>query len=212
MSDFDKRWNPQNKEGLGERVRAAVRPEQPLKARIEQAVRLLQAQIAKLDNTGARLKEKDSTYFQKVVHYLQKHDNDRANIYATELAEIRKMYRMLMQAKLALEEIVTRLTTATDIGDVVATLAPAMAVISSVRKGINGVMPAAEGEMSEISSLLNNILVDAGTIYGSSINFEAASEDAEKILSEAAAVAEAKMNQTLPDVSGLGLGSEESKQ
>ncbi len=212
MSDFDKKWSPQNNEGFSERVKAAVRPEQPLKPRIEQAVRLLQAQISKLDNTGARLKEKDSRYFEKVVLYLQKHDSEHANIYATELAEIRKMYRMLMQAKLALEQIETRLTTATDIGDVVATLAPAMAVISGVRKGINGVMPAAEGEMSEISSLLNNILVDAGAVYGSSINFEAANEDAEKILSEAGAIAETKMRQNLPDVSGLSLGSEESKQ
>ncbi|MGC8568592.1 MAG: Snf7 family protein [Nitrososphaeria archaeon] len=212
MSEFQKRWEERKDEGITDKIKAAVRPDEPLRRKLEQAIRLIQVQISKLDATAAKLRDKDQKYFDRVVMYLQKHDNERANIYATELAEIRKMYKMITQAKLALEQISTRLSTATEIGDVVAVLDPAMKVLSSIRKGVSGVMPAAEDELGEISNLLNNILVDAGNMYGSGISFEPASDEAESILAQASAVAEARMKQTLPDVTGLGLSSEGSKQ
>ncbi len=169
-------------------------------------------QITKLDNTANKLKEKDSTTFQKIVNYLQKHDTDHATVYANELAEIRKMYKMVSQARLALEQIVTRLSTVTDLGDVVVTLAPAMSVIRSVRSGLMQVMPAAEGEISEISSMLSSILVDAGQMSGMTLNFESANEDAEKILAEASTLAEARMKEKLPDLGTLGISEGERHQ
>jgi division protein CdvB (Snf7/Vps24/ESCRT-III family) len=212
MSEFVKKWNQPEGESLGDRIKGAVRPEGPLKPRIEQAIRQLQIQITKLDNAANRLKEKDSQLFQKIVNYLQKHDSDHATVYANELAEIRKMYKMINQAKLALEQIVTRLTTVTDLGDVVVTLAPAMAVIKSVRAGLMQIMPSAEQEISEISSLLSSILVDAGQLTGSTLNFEAANEDAERILAEASTLAEAKMKEKLPDLGSIGLPEGEKHQ
>jgi division protein CdvB (Snf7/Vps24/ESCRT-III family) len=66
------------------------------------------------------------------------------------------------------------------------------------------VLPEAEGEIGEISGLLSSILVDAGTVGGYSLNFEAANEDAEKVLAEAAAVAESRMKEKFPEIpSGL---------
>jgi division protein CdvB (Snf7/Vps24/ESCRT-III family) len=84
------------------------------------------------------------------------------------------------------------------------TLTPAMSVIRSVRQGLVSVLPEAEGEIGEISGLLSSILVDAGTVGGYSLNFEAANEDAEKVLAEAAAVAEQRMKEKFPEIpSGL---------
>jgi len=144
MSEFSKKWQTPNTPGFGERVREAVRPAGPLKPRIDAAVRSIQIQISKLDATSNRLKERDTTLFNKVVASIQKHDTQRASVYANELAEIRKMNRMVSSAKIALEQIVLRLSTATELGDIVVTLAPAMAVIKSVKSGLVGVMPEAE--------------------------------------------------------------------
>ena len=69
--------------------------------------------------------------------------------------------------------------------------------------------PLAEGEIGEISGLLSSILVDAGTVGGYSLNFEAANEDAEKVLAEAAAVAETRMKEKFPEIPS-GLPSMES--
>jgi hypothetical protein len=72
-------------------------------------------------------------------------------------------------------------------------------------------MPEAEGEMSEISGLLSGILVDAGSVSGSSLNFETANEEAERALAEAAAVAETRM-QKFPDIPQTVGGSDQEME
>ncbi len=190
MSQFASKWEKSNSTGFTARVRDSVQSPGPLKPRLDLAVRQIQVQVAKLDATSAKLRERDSSIFNKIVASIQKHDSQHASVYANELAEIRKMNKMVTQAKLALEQITLRLNTITELGDIVVTLTPAMSVIRSVRQGLVSVLPEAEGEIGEISGLLSSILVDAGTVGGYSLNFEAANEDAEKVLAEAAAVAE----------------------
>jgi division protein CdvB (Snf7/Vps24/ESCRT-III family) len=200
MSAFAGKWEKQNSQSLGGRVRDSVRNPGPLKPRLDLAVRQIQVQVAKLDSTTNKLRERDNSIFAKVVASLQKHDTQHASVFANELAEIRKMNKMVTQAKLALEQIVLRLNTITELGDIVVTLTPAMAVIRNVKAGLVGVLPEAESEIGEISGLLSSILVDAGTVGGYSLNFEAANEDAEKILAEASAVAETRMREKFPEI------------
>ena len=180
-----------------------------MKPRLDMAVRQIQVQTAKLEATSTKLRERDAQIFNKVVGSIQKHDTQHASVFANELAEIRKMNKMVTQAKLALEQIVLRLNTITELGDIVVTLTPAMSVIRSVKQGLIGVLPEAENEIGEISGLLSSILVDAGSVGGYSLNFEAANEDAERILAEASAVAETRMREKFPEIP-TGLPSAEA--
>jgi division protein CdvB (Snf7/Vps24/ESCRT-III family) len=107
---------------------------------------------------------------------------------------------MVTQSRLALEQINLRLNTISDMGDIITTLAPATSILSGMRQSLSGLVPEAESGMSEISSLLGGILVDAGSVSGSSIDFGVANEEAESVLSEAAAVAESRMERTFPDI------------
>jgi division protein CdvB (Snf7/Vps24/ESCRT-III family) len=200
MSDFVSKWTKPSGGGFGERVREAIRPLGPLKPRLEAAIRQIQIQISKLDATSLKLKERDAAIFNKIVSAIQKHDMQHATVFANELAEIRKMNKMVTAAKLALEQIVLRLNTVQELGDIVVTLAPAMGVIRSIRSGLVSVLPEAESEISEISNLLGSILIDAGQLGAATINFEAANEDAERILAEASAVAEQKMREKFPEI------------
>jgi len=200
MSQFASKWDRQHTSSFGEKVKEAVRPAGPLKPRLDAAMRQIQSQVAKLDSMTSRLKERDSAIFGKVVASVQKHDTSHASVFANELAEIRKINRMVTQAKLALEQIVLRLNTVQELGDIVVTLTPAMSVIRNVRSGLVQVLPEAENEFGEISGLLSSILVDAGQIGGYTLNFEAANEDAEKILTEASAVAEQRMKDRFPEL------------
>ncbi|MCQ5377095.1 MAG: Snf7 family protein, partial [Candidatus Methanomethylicia archaeon] len=135
------------------------------------------------------------------------HDMDHAKIYANELAEIRKMSKMMIQARMALEQIVMRLSTVTELGDIVVTLAPAMGVIKNVKAGISQLLPEAERELGDISTMLSGILVDAGQSGGLSLNFESANEDAQKILGEAAVVAEQRVKEKFPELpAGVSAG------
>ncbi len=201
MSDrFIRRWQKDDRPALKERVRDAVRSPVPLKPRLEAAVRGIQVQTQRLEQVQGRLTERDKTIFSKVVEAYSKHDMAHATIYANELVEIRKMARLITQARLALEQIVLRLSTVEELGDVVMTLAPAMGVIRNVRAGISGVLPEAERELSEVGNLLSGLLIDAGQTSGLNINFETANEDAQKILTEASALAEQKVKEKFPEL------------
>lgn len=163
-------------------------------------MRQIQVVMAKLDTSMAKIRERDSTLFIKTVAAVQKHENQRAAMLANELAEVRRIGKMVTQSKLALEQVVLRFNTITELGDVVTTLAPATSIVRNVKQDIANVMPDAEGEMGEVSSLLSGILVEAGSMGGYSLNFETANEEAEKALAEAAAVAESRMKEKFPDI------------
>jgi division protein CdvB (Snf7/Vps24/ESCRT-III family) len=63
-----------------------------------------------------------------------------------------------------------------------------------------GVLPEAENELGEIGNMLSGLMFDAGTCSGGSLNFDNVSEDAGKILAEAATVAEQKVSANFPDL------------
>jgi division protein CdvB (Snf7/Vps24/ESCRT-III family) len=199
MSQFSNNWDNKKSPGIGSRIVGRFNNPGPLKPRLDQATRQIQTVMAKLDATTFKLRDRDTFLFNKIVASVQKRDSARASMFANELAELRKMSKMVTQSKLALEQIVLRLNTVTELGDVVLTLAPATSIVRNLRESMSGVMPEAEGEMSEISGLLSGILVDAGSVSGSSLNFETANEEAERALAEAAAVAETRMKK-FPDI------------
>ena len=198
---FARKWETRpDQQSITNKIREAVRPPGPLKPRLDRAIRRIEVQIQKLDRASERFSQRDKSIFAKIVEAYTQHDMARANILANELAEIRKMEKMIMHAKLALEQIVLRLSTVSELGDIVTTLAPAVSVLRSVRGGMAMIFPEAERELGEIGDLLNGIIIEAGQTTGSTINFEAANEDAQKILNEAATVAEQRIKEKLPEL------------
>ena len=198
--DFAKKWQKEDQPLFKERVQSAVRPPPPLKPRLDSAVRSLQSQIYKMTEMHRKLSERDKVIFQKVVASYAKHDSNQAQVYANELVEIRKMAKLVLQARLALEQIVLRLSTVQELGDVVTILAPAMSIVRGVKAGISGVLPEAEGELGSIGEVLGSLLVDAGQTGGLNIDFQAAGEDAQLIMREAATVAEQRVKENFPEL------------
>ena len=198
---FSEKWEKKDQgPGLIGRIRGSVNAPRPLKSQIEQADRQIRVLISQLDATVNRIKQRDSTIFKSVVSALARHDTQHAAVFANELTEVRKMGKMVTQAQLALEQISLRLGTITDLGEIANTLAPAVSVIRSMKETLGTALPQADGEIGEISDLLSTVLVDAGATGGLSLNFDAANEDAQKVLEEAAAIAEQKMRESFPEI------------
>jgi len=209
---FVSKWQKKDQgPGIAGRFRDSVRTPVPLKSQIEEANRQIKLLIAQLDGTVNRIKQRDSTIFTNVVSSLAKHDTQHAAVYANELAEVRKMGKMVTQAQLAMEQISLRLGTITDLGEIASTLAPAVSVIKGMKESLSMALPEADKEMSEISGLLSNVLVDASTTGGFSLNFDAANEDAQKVLEEAAVVAEQRMSESFPQIPAGVLTNEDSE-
>jgi len=214
MSNFSKNWKKDSSPGLAEKVKESISPQGPLAPRLSQASTQIKSQVNKIDSTISRLKEKDKIIFNKVSQALQRHDAQTASAMSNELTEVRKMSKIVNNAKVVLEQIDLRLTTVHELGDIVSSLTPAVGVIRSIKTDLGTVIPGAESEIGEINSTLSGLLVDAGTLGGFSLNFAAANEDSEKILAEASAIAEQRMKEKFPDLpaSGYSRQSESSSQ
>jgi division protein CdvB (Snf7/Vps24/ESCRT-III family) len=211
--NFSKKWDHKRDErSFVDSINQQVKQQPPLKQRLDMATRKLDAQVNRLEQTSERFTQKDRALFTKLVDAYQQHDMAHANIYATELAEIRKMSKLIMNARLALDQISLRIKTATELGDIVSMLGPCIGVLRSVNGGIGGILPAAENEFGEIGDMLSGLMMEAGTSSGMSLNFNNVNEDAAKILTEASIVAEQKIGASFPDLpSGLPTGESTNK-
>ena len=198
---FANRWERKEESpGFIDRLRDSVKTPVPLKVQLDAANRQVRLLVSQLDGTINRIKQSDSTIFKQVVSSLSKHDTAHAAVYANEQAEVRKMGKMVTQAQLAMEQISLRLGTISDMGEIANTLAPAVTVMKNMKLGLHTVLPEAEREIGEISGLLSSILVDASATEGLSLNFDAANEEAQRVLEEASVVAEQRMRESFPEI------------
>ncbi len=198
---FARKWEEREaKTPFYTKIKEAVRPPGPLKPRLNFAIKRVELQIRRLEKATNRFSERDKSLFARTVKAYSQRDMVRANVFANELAEMRKTEKMVMHAMLALEQVVLRLRTVSELGDVVSALAPTVGVLRGVRTAMAGVLPKAEGELGQIGNLLNEIIIDTGQSTGLDVNFEAANEDAQNILKEAATIAEQKIKEELPEI------------
>ena len=198
LNDFAKSWVKKEKPGLGERIKKAVKKEPPLRLRIVQAIHMLKVQSHRLEYMIARLKERDQELFERVVEAQMEGDKLRAQVYANEVAEIRKVVKTLMMSQLALERVVLRLETITTLGDAVAALVPVLGVVKELKSKLMGIVPEIALEISEVGEMLESLVIETGEYTAIATGGIGMTPEAKRILQEAAAIAEQKLREEFP--------------
>jgi division protein CdvB (Snf7/Vps24/ESCRT-III family) len=200
MSNFQNKWSKPVSPGITERINEAVKPKGALKPRVEMAVKRLQGQISKLDNMLTKLKQRDEKIFNRIVIATQQHDTHSSKVLSSELAEVRKVSRVLGNARMALEQIELRLTTFHDLGDTVVTIMPTIGLMRSLKSSLVKFMPEADQEVTRMTEMLGGLMTD--TFSGdSSFGIEPSTNaESDKILQEAAAVAETAVGEKFPSM------------
>ena len=201
MGNFQDKWSKPQKQGFAERITDTLKPKGALKPRVEAAVKRLQAQISKMDGMVSKLQERDQEIFQKIVTATQQHDTYSSKVLSNELVEVRKVHRILSNAKMGLERIELRLTTFHDLGDTVVTLMPTIGLMNGLKGSLVKFMPGADQEIGRMTEMLGGLMNE--TFSSSDNTFgveESTNSDSDKILSEAAAVAESQTGDKFPDM------------
>src|SRR4030042_2042259 len=94
---FAKRWeSKRDDQPFTKKLEEEVKPPGPLRPRLNFAVRRIELQVQKLDQATERFSQRDKTIFARIVDAYTKHDTSRANVFANELGEIRKMLSGIM--------------------------------------------------------------------------------------------------------------------
>ena len=196
------KWDSSENGGnLSQKVINKVKPDAPLKNKIDVAQKQLQLQISKLDSIHEKLQKKHDFVFTKIVNAQKSQNTAYAKAFAIELHEIRKMNKMIGGAKLAMEQIQVRLNTVSELGDVVVTLSPCMSVIKGLSSSLGGLMPEANASMTDLSNILGDVL-SGSSVGGQDLLSAPSHSDAETmaILEEAHTVIEGQTKTSIPEI------------
>ena len=200
MTNLQDKWTIQPQPSLTEKFNDVIKPQGSLKPRVQNAIKKLSLQISKLDNMLIKLKERDGKIFQRIVVATQQHDTQTSKVLSSELAEIRKVTKILSNARIALERIELRLTTTNDIGDTVMAIMPTMGLMKNLKSSLGKIMPGAEQEISQMADMLGGFMTESFTGDGAFGIDETTSIESDKILQEAAAIAENSTGDLFPSV------------
>ncbi|MBI5378159.1 MAG: hypothetical protein JRZ94_06435 [Nitrososphaerota archaeon] len=211
MTGFEKNWARQETASVADKLRDSVKPQGALKPRIQTAVNKLQLQISKMDSMLNKLHERDAQLFKRIVAAMQQHDTSASRVLSNELAEIRKVTKMLGNARMALEQVQLRLTTIHDLGDAMVAIGPAMSTMKGLKSSLGRFMPEADAELNSMTQTLSGLMMDSLAGDAFNVGSDVSSEETEKILQEASAVAEQQIGDRFPSVpSPSGLSSQSS--
>ena len=194
-------WNKTEGESISQKVMGKVKPDEPLKNRIDFAQKKLQLQITKLSGINEKLQTKHDKIFEKCVNAQRNNKPVYAQAYAGELAQVRKMKNMVSGAKLSMEQVKLRLDTVSELGDVVVTLSPCMSIIKGLSPSLSGIMPEANASMQDLSQILGDVM--SGSSVGMEDNFTSTPEtnsDTLAILEEAHNVIAGQTKSSIPEV------------
>jgi division protein CdvB (Snf7/Vps24/ESCRT-III family) len=190
MTSFEKNWARQDTASFSEKIKDSVKPQGALKPRIQTAVNKLQLQISKMDSMLNKLHERDAQLFKRIVAAMQQHDTGASRVLSNELAEIRKVTKMLGNARMALEQVQLRLTTIHDLGDAMVAIGPAMSTMKGLKSSLGRFMPEADAELNSMTQTLGGLMMDSLAGDAFSMDSEVSNEETDRILQEASAVAE----------------------
>ena len=201
MVSFSDKWHAlKNNEKLSQAFLGRVKPDAPLKNRLDTAQKKLQLQITKLAEIDTKLQQKNNAIFEKIVSSKKANNETYAKVYANELAEIRKHQKMINNAKLSMEQIQIRLNTVSELGDVVVTLSPCMSLIKGLSTSLGGMMPTVSDSMQDLSNMLGDIVTGSSITHDGSLGqMDTMNSDATAILEEAQSIVSENTRQSMPD-------------
>ena len=201
MVSFSDKWHAlKNNEKLSQAFMGRVKPDAPLKNRLDTAQKKLQLQITKLAEIDTKLQQKNNAIFEKIVNSQKANNETYAKVYANELAEIRKHQKMIKNTKLSMEQIQIRLNTVSELGDVVVTLSPCMSLIKGLSTSLGGMMPTVSESMQDLSTMLGDIVTGSSITHDGSIGqIDTTNSDALSILEEAQSIVEGNTKQAMPE-------------
>ena len=203
MPSFHKAWARQETASMTDKFRDTIKPQGALKPRIQNAVNKIQVQTTKMDSMLTKLDQRDQQLFKRVVTSVQQHDTSASKVLSNELAEIRKVKKMLGGARMSLEQVQLRLATIHDLGDAMVAIGPAMNTMKSLQSSLGKFMPEADSEMNAMAQTLNGLMVDSISDDSFNMESDASNEETDRILQEASAVAEQQIGDKFPSVPTL---------
>ena len=171
-----------------------------LKKKLISAARRIEVHKREVISLRLRLENRRQFLFEKVVRAIEHKDDDSASIFAVELTEVKKVLKVVKVSELALMQIIVRLESIRDVGDVYSNMNDAFKIMRGVNKSVSGVVPSLENATEEVNTTLSETLADLGNL-SSSVSLDVTHEGGQELFEKAKLFAEEKaleLNEGIP--------------
>ncbi len=160
----------------------------------------LEVQNEKLRLATSKLHERENVLLDKCEVAILQGRKENATIYANEIAEIRKLLRVISYTQLAMEQVTLRLQTIKELNPVLNELKSVLKVTQRTSKQLMKIMPEVSSEMKELSNVVNAMLSTTELSSIPSIQPSMMKDATTKeILQESSEAAEEILRESLPE-------------
>lgn len=170
-----------------------------LKQKLASAATKIEAHKREIAMLRVRLENRRQSLFEQVVQAIEERDDSRASVFAVELSEIKKVLRVVKVSELALTQIIVRIQSIRDVGDVFVNVNESFKIIKSISKSVSGVVPALENATDEVNKSLSETLAGLGNL-SPSISLDIKNESERDIFEKAKLFSEEKTMELNDDI------------
>ena len=160
----------------------------------------LKSQKFKLGQVIVKLTQRDRVLFKTCATALKAKNKERAEIFANELSEIRKLTKVLYHTQILVERIILRLETLKEFNSAFADLKPVLINLQSVTKSLNAFMPQMAYEMERVNETIFEVMtmskIDATKLE---VPTDVKTPGGQEVLKEVAGVLEERITEKLPE-------------
>jgi division protein CdvB (Snf7/Vps24/ESCRT-III family) len=160
-----------------------------VKPKIAKTIKEIEVHRKELENMRAKLEQRRRTLFDTTVKAMAARDKAKAEVYANEWAELRKVGKVVYASELALTQVVLRLESIVDVGDVMSRMSSAFRALRRVNKTVQGLVPSIDQASDEINNALTETMAEMGHV-SPSISLNIRTETGEELVEQARRLAE----------------------
>lgn len=168
--------------------------EESVKPKISSAIKEIELHRRELENLRVKLEQRRKTLFDTTVRAMVAKDSPKASVYANEWAELRKVGKVVYASELALTQVILRLESIVDVGDVMVHMSMAFKVLRKVNKTVQGLVPSLDQASSEINNALSETMAEMGNVTPS-ISLNIRTESGEELVEQARKLAEERADE-----------------
>lgn len=147
-----------------------------------------------------KLTRRDKVLFKTCALAIQNENKERAAIFATELAELRKLTKIIYHTQILVERIVIRLETLKEFNEAFSDLRPVLTNLKSITRSLGSFMPQMAVEMERVNQSIIEVMslskIDATKLE---VPTEIKTPGGEEVLAEVAEFLEDQITEQLPE-------------
>jgi len=163
--------------------------EDNVRPNITSTIKEIEMHRRELENLRAKLEQRRKSLFDTTVKAMQSKDESKASVYANEWSELRKVGKVVYASELALTQVVLRLESIVEVGDVMTHMSKAFRVLRKVNKTVQGMVPSLDQASDEINNALTETMAEMGHV-SPSISLNIQTESGEELVEQARKLAE----------------------